>query len=121
TEGDKAHVFVFDGTSLKDLDVAAKKLTTFDLSGLPKDKADGFLHQIFAPFAPEGFRAPLLPSTVTATKKTTAEGDEVQLAATVPDGAQKYAFTFAFRAPAMDLLDKQIVGPDGQSRVQVVH
>jgi len=120
TEGDKAHVFVFDGQTLKDLDVAAKKLTTFDLSALPKDKADAFLHQIFAPFAPEGFRAPLLPATATAEKKLGDDGKSVaDLSATIADGAQSYAFTFRFGLPAMDLLDKQISGPEGQSRVQV--
>ncbi|MBS2026979.1 MAG: hypothetical protein JST54_03655 [Deltaproteobacteria bacterium] len=121
TEGAQAHVFVFDGSSLKDLDVAAKKLTTFDLSALPKDKADAFLHQIFAPFVPEGFRAPLLPATVTAAKTKAATGDRdvAELKASVADGAQSYAFTFRFGMPAMDLMDKAIQGPEGASRVEV--
>ena len=36
TDGASPHTFVFDGQTLRDLDVSAKKLTTYDLSSLPK-------------------------------------------------------------------------------------
>lgn len=121
TEGAQPHVFVFDGQSLKDLDVAAKRLTTYDLAGLPKDKADAFLHTIFAPFAPEGFRAPLLPTAGLHAQQRIGEQDrkELQLSAAIQDGPQKYDFGFRFALPAMDLLEKTVKGPEGESKVTV--
>jgi hypothetical protein len=116
TLGASAHVFVFDGSSLRELDVAAKKVTTYDLTGLPRDRSDALLHQIFAPFAPEGFRAPLLPagSAVKAERRIGAEEKaEVMLTTEVADGAEHYAFIYRYRTPAMDLVEKIIRAPDG--------
>lgn len=122
TLGPSGHVFVFDGTALRELDVAAKKLTTFDLSELPRDRSDALLHQIFAPFAPEGFRAPLLPQapSVKAVRRVGAEDKpEVELTAEVADGAQRYAFVYRYRTPAMDLVQKTIRAPDGEHTTTV--
>lgn len=121
TEGAQPHVFVFDGKALRDLDVSKKKLTTYDLSSLPKAKADAFLHEIFAPFAPEGFRAPLLPGGPLQAETRLGEGDkkELWLSGAVADGAQKYEFSFLFALPAMDLVQKDISAPDGKSRIAV--
>lgn len=122
TEGKAPHVFAFDGKTLAELDVNAKKLTTYDISGLPRGKADEVLHQIFAPFAPEGFRAPLLPSAgLTAARSVGAEDKpQVELTAKVADGNDKYDFHFVFHTPAMDLVEKEVDGPNGALKTTVV-
>lgn len=122
TLGPGGHVFSFDGATLRELDVAAKKLTTYDLTALPRAKSDELLHQIFAPFAPEGFRAPLLPQgpAVKAAARVGAEDKpEVQLTAEVADGAERYAFVYRYRTPAMDLVEKVIRAPDGDHTTRV--
>lgn len=123
TFGATPHVLAFDGRTFRDLDVNAKKLTTYDLSGLSKPRADVFLHQVFAAFVPEGFRAPLLPAgrPLEAVESNGPDGRrEVALSATIPDGDAKYAFSFRFATPAMDLIEKKVSGPEGESRVQVI-
>jgi len=122
TQGATPHVLAFDGKDFRDLDVRAKKLTTYSLAGLPKGRADAFLHQVFAAFVPEGFRSPLLPAGpgLTAQPRQGERGPELLLDARIADGPAHYAFTFRFSNPAMDLLEKTISGPDGESRVQVL-
>ena len=47
-------IFAFDGQHLGELDPTSGVLTHWDLSNLDRARADTFLHQVFAPFAPEG-------------------------------------------------------------------
>ncbi|HEY0093474.1 MAG TPA: hypothetical protein VGB96_04085, partial [Archangium sp.] len=57
--------FAWDGEHLFERDDAAKKFRTYDgglgNGGLGPEERAGVLTGLFAPFAPEGFRAPLLP------------------------------------------------------------
>lgn len=98
----------FDGARFFKLSVADKKLEAFQLK-LPAEKAALFLTTQFAPFVPEGYRTPLLPSKgVTATKVAHPRGPEAfELVMTTPDEAgQPITVTYHLRFPSGDFLAK---------------
>lgn len=90
----------FDGKQLVRIDHAAK---TYDVQPAPE-----LLHAVFAPFAPEGFRSPLLPTKgVTAKKVRHARAqDAVELTTSPGDGI---TVTWVLRMPAGDFLEKRTV------------
>lgn len=90
----------FDGKQLVTIDYAAKTWTA--------EPPPQLLHAVFAPFVPEGFRAPLLPSkNVTAKKvKHARAADAVELSTSPGDGI---TVTWVLRMPAADFLEKRTV------------
>jgi outer membrane lipoprotein-sorting protein len=114
--GEQPHTFVFDGKQLSELAPLDKKVLRYDLSALPRAKADVFLHQIFEPFAPEGFRTPLLPTgpSVTAKDVEDAHGKaQLELGADLEESGEHFQFAFDFVPGSMDLVRKKVTGPTG--------
>ena len=99
----------FDGTRFFKVSPAEKKLEAFELK-LPAEKAALFLTTQFAPFVPEGYRTPLLPSKgVTATKVAHPRGPEAfELVVSTPDETGKpITVTYLLRYPGGDFLAKK--------------
>ena len=90
----------FDGKQLISIDHTAQTWTV--------DQPPSLLHAVFAPFAPEGFRAPLLPSKgVTAKKVRHARAqDAIELSTSPGDGI---TVTWVLRMPSGDFLEKRTV------------
>lgn len=104
--------FCFDGERLFELSTADRRLTTFELRLAPAQRAE-VLNRTFAPFVPEGFRAPLLPLTGLAARKVAhPQGPEaVELTGSVSDETgQPVPVRTLLRWPSMDLLAKH-TGP----------
>jgi outer membrane lipoprotein-sorting protein len=104
-----ARTFSYDGKSLYELVTAEKKLVVYE-NRLPPQKSAQYLTAVFTPFAPEGFRAPLL-----ATKGMTAErlpdprGPEaVQMRQESGSGEEHLASTLRLRWPALDFLSRTL-------------
>lgn len=101
--------FSFDGTRFFKLSPGEKKLEAFELK-LPAEKAALFLTTQFAPFVPEGYRTPLLPSKgVTASKVAHPKGPEAfELVVSTPDEQGKpITVTYLLRFPGGDFLGKK--------------
>ena len=115
-------IFAFDGHNLSELAVDTGVLTHWDLAGLDRAHADSMLHQVFAPFAPEGFRAPLMPTgpEVRATSIDRAGATMVRLSADLVEGGEEYFFAYELRPPAMDLLREETRSPAGEHVVEVL-
>ncbi len=116
------HVFAFDGHQLAEVAADTGTLTQWDLTGLDRHRADAVLHEIFAPFAPEGFRAPLIPAgpQVQVTAIDGGDPSVLRVSADLADGAEAYHFEYDFRAPAMDLLRELTRAPSGERIIEVV-
>jgi len=99
----------FDGKSMYRLNEPEKKLEVYELQ-LPPAKATLLLASMFRPFAPDGFRAPLLPSKgVTAKAVTHAKGPQaVELTVTTQDeDGGPLEVTYVLRTPSADFLEKR--------------
>ncbi|RJS18415.1 hypothetical protein DRW03_25160 [Corallococcus sp. H22C18031201] len=104
----------WDGTHLFEKLDEPKQFTTF-ANELPPEKLSGFLTEVFAPFVPEGFRAPLLLRSVTAKRVTHARArDAVELSMKL-EGAEAEGLEVAYvlRWPTLDFLAKRTHAPDG--------
>ncbi len=104
----------FDGTTLVRLFAAEKKYEVVPLEMPVTERAFALASQ-FRPFVPEGYRAPLLPTSgVEAKKVTRADGSEaVEL--TVKPGTG-VTVRYLLRLPAGDFLEKRTTA-EGQERV----
>lgn len=109
-EGATPQRYAFDGTTLRALDVNKKQLTVWNLTNVPRDQAEAFVHEVFGPFAPEGFRAPLLPAGVKFEAQLIGEGDnrraELRAVLMDPNGAMR--FTHGFKYPSMEFTGKLV-------------
>lgn len=112
--------FAFDGRRFVQWDEANRLFTEVDLSATPREQAALFLHKVFAPFVPEGFRTPLLGGTLTA--ETRREGDRpvVAIHAAAESAGERAVITFLLAPPAMDYLGKSVEG-GGAARVVSQH
>ncbi len=101
--------FSFDGQELFVLDPAQKSLVAYHFEA-NDEKAKVLLTQIFGPFAPDGFRAPLLLATGLTAKKVShpkaPEAIELRQE-TADEGGRKIAVVWTLRSPAMDFLEKR--------------
>ena len=79
------------------------------------ERRAGFLTETFAPFSPEGFRAPLLPTSLSAQRTThPLAAEAVELKARIEDpGTPGLEVTYTLRWPALDFLGKQTRLADG--------
>ncbi|MBL9037725.1 MAG: hypothetical protein JNG84_04340, partial [Archangium sp.] len=95
----------FDGRRFYRLRHDVKKLEVYEVK-LSPPRAAYFLASTFTPFVPEGYRAPLLPSTgITARRVVRSNAPQaVELSATV----EGIPHTWLFRWPAVDLLEKRV-------------
>jgi outer membrane lipoprotein-sorting protein len=109
-----SRTFSWDGEKLFELSEADKRFTTFTTE-LPPERRAGFLTETFAPFTPEGFRAPLLPVGTSARRASSPKAPEVvELTATLADpAAQGLEVSYTLRWPTMDFLSKRSRAGDG--------
>lgn len=115
----------WDGERLFELSETDKRFTTFQTE-LPPEKRAGFLTEVFSPFAPEGFRAPLLPQGTRAKKNSHPRAPEaVELSAKLSDpSAQGLEVAYTLRWPSLDFLSKRSRASDGtvsEVRVEEEH
>lgn len=116
--------YAFDGAVLHQLTGQNKKLTVKKLQ--PGVEANTLLlNQLFAPFAPEGYRAPLfVREGVTAMKVTHPKAAEaVRVTQEAKDNTGTAKVTYVFRWPSMDFLEKtsDIAGQTSSVRVEAEH
>lgn len=115
----QAVTLAFDGTRFFKLSPAEKKLEAFEVK-LPQEKAALFLTTQFAPFVPEGYRTPLLPSKgVTATFTAARGGDTVELIIEPSDGTDTVTVTYVLRAVSGDFVSKKTAANGHVSEVIV--
>jgi outer membrane lipoprotein-sorting protein len=113
--------FSYDGNKLYELVPDEKRFVSY-VNQLPPDRSALFLTQTFAPFAPEGFRAPLMTKAdVVATKVTHPRASEaVELKVSADDGSgTPMAVTYTLRWPALDFLGKKTEGSVGSGEIKV--
>jgi outer membrane lipoprotein-sorting protein len=108
----------WDGKHLYEQVEAAKQFTTFT-SQVSAEKLSAFLTEIFTPFVPEGFRAPLLLRSAKAKRVTAVTGlpqakEAVELSMALEgDAAGGLEVTYVLRWPSLDFLAKRTRAPDG--------
>jgi outer membrane lipoprotein-sorting protein len=120
-----SRTFSWDGEHLFEQSDTDKRFTTFQNELSPERRA-GLLTETFSPFTPEGFRAPLLPSNMSARRsKHALAAEAVELSAKVADpGAESLEVAYTLRWPSLDFLGKQTRLPDGtvmEVRVEQEH
>jgi outer membrane lipoprotein-sorting protein len=120
-----SRTFSWDGEKLFEQSDSDKRFTTFQNELSPERRA-GFLTETFAPFTPEGFRAPLLPANLHAKRTSHPRAPEaVELTAKVDDPASgSLQLTYTLRWPTLDFLGRQSRLADGTTlevRVEEEH
>lgn len=120
-----SRTFSWDGERLFEQNDADKRFTLFQ-SEMSPERRSGFLTETFAPFTPEGFRAPLLPTQLQAKRTPHPRGPEaVELAAKVDDpSGERLQVTYTLRWPTLDFLGRQSRLSDGTTlevRVEEEH
>jgi outer membrane lipoprotein-sorting protein len=118
-------IISWDGERLFEQSDADKRFTTFQ-NELSPEKRAGFLTEVFAPFTPEGFRAPLLPAQLRAKRASHPRAPEaVELEGKVEDpSVGSLQVTYTLRWPTLDFLGRQSRLPDGSAlevRVEEEH
>jgi len=108
--------FAFDGKRFQQWDEKTRVLSVLELEKAPKEKAALLLHRVFAPFAPEGWRTPMLAGKLHAENK----GEHVVLSAEAEAAGEKAVVEFGFAPPAMDFVFKSFRG-GGETRVTAKH
>lgn len=105
----EAMTLSFDGARFFRVLDAPKKFEVYELK-LPADKAAFFLASTFQPFAPEGFRTPLVPLRGVVAKKVAhpkaPEAVELSVATKDETGAD-ITVTYTLRFPTGDFLGKR--------------
>lgn len=116
--------FAFDGQVLTERVDAERRVVTYTLDGLTPPQRAGFLTSTFAPFLPEGFRAPLLPNAGVRVEAAThpLAREAVRLVADVPtgEGAPALRVEWVLRWPTLDFLAKR-TGDGAELRVEEEH
>lgn len=114
--------YAFDGEALYQVTAADKKFGVLHLKAADKEQYALLLNQTFAPFAPEGFRAPLLVKEgVTAKKVSHPKAQEaVEISEEAKDGSgTTVKVSYVFRWPSMDFLQKTSTVGGQTSEVRV--
>lgn len=104
----------FDGNRLVRVLYPSKNVEVVPLDLPPQDRAY-FLASTFMPFAPEGFRAPLLPLTGVEAKKRGE--DEVEVTVSPGSGV---VVRYVLRLPAGDFLEKHTLAEGRERTLRVV-
>lgn len=111
----QARTVSWDGKHLYEQVDASRQFTTFT-SQVSAQKLSAFLTEIFTPFVPDGFRAPLLLRSTKARLVTdlpqAKEAVELSMALEGEAGAG-VEVTYVLRWPALDFLAKRTRAPDG--------
>jgi hypothetical protein len=113
-----SRAWAWDGERLVERDDGGRAFYTYQ-DTLTPERRMGVLTQLFSPFVPEGFRAPLLPSQgVTARRVAHPRGPEaVEL--TVRPADSDVEVTYVLRWPSLDFLGKRLRSGDSRSELRV--
>lgn len=118
----RGHVFApqevevaFDGAKLVRVLYPSKVVEPIPLDLAPAERAY-FLASTFMPFAPEGFRAPLLPMSGVEAKR----GGEVNVVELRVKPAVDVEVTYVLRLPAVDFVEKRTKSGSEQRVLRVV-
>lgn len=110
--------WAWDGEHLVERDDTAHKLLTYQDTLTPEQRAQ-VLTQLFSPFVPEGFRAPLLPGQgVSAHRAPHPRGPEAVELTVRPPGTDVQV-VYVLRWPSMDFLGKRVHSGEGDSELKV--
>lgn len=104
----------FDGTSLVRILYPAKVVEPVPLDFPPAQRAF-FLASTFMPFAPEGFRTPLIP--VSGVEVSSASATEVNVKVAPGEGV---SVAYRLRWPSGDFLEKRTVSGGKERRLKVL-
>jgi hypothetical protein len=117
-----SRTYAWDGEHLFERSDAARQFVTFN-NELPADKRAGVLTEIFAPFAPEGFRAPLLPSKGVSARRAAHPRSPEAVELTVKPEGDDVEVTYVLRWPSLDFLGKRTLsgGTASELRVEEEH
>ncbi len=113
-----SRAWAWDGEHLTERDDTARQFSTYQDTLSPERRSE-LLTQLFSPFVPEGFRAPLLPGQgVTARRAAhTLAPEAVELTVRPPGGDVEV--TYVLRWPALDFLGKRLRGGGTTSELRV--
>ena len=110
--------WAWDGEHLVERDDTAHKLIPYRDTLTPEQRTE-VLTQLFSPFAPEGFRAPLLPAQgVSAHRVPHPRGPEAVELSVRPPGSEVEGVC-VLRWPGMDFLGKRVHSGAGDSELRV--
>jgi hypothetical protein len=117
-----SRTYAWDGEHLFERSDATKQFITYTHE-LPPDKHAGVLTDIFAPFAPEGFRTPLLPSKGVSARRASHPRAPEAVELTVKPAGTDVEVTYVLRWPALDFLGKRtrVGGTTSELRVEEEH
>jgi len=120
-----SRAFSWDGEHLFEQNDKEKRFIIFK-NELTTERRAGFLTETFAPFLPEGFRAPLLPAELEAKRASHPRAPEaVEVTGKVaPSPGESLQVTYTLRWPTMDFLGRRFLLPDGtvsELRVEEEH
>jgi hypothetical protein len=101
-----SRTFAWNGERLFERLDAERRFTTFRDELTPEQRV-GFLTQVFSPFVPEGFRAPLLPAQGVGVRRAShpRAPEAVELTVRPTQGLE---FTYVLRWPSLDFVAKRI-------------
>ncbi len=116
-----SRTFAWDGEHLFERNDAVKQFFTYKNELTPENRT-GVLTALFAPFAPEGFRAPLLPSRGVSARRAAHPRAPEAVELTVKP-ASDVEVTYVLRWPALDFLGKRTRsgGDTAELRVEEEH
>jgi outer membrane lipoprotein-sorting protein len=110
-----SRTFAWNGEQLFERLDAEKRFTTFRDELKPEQRA-GLLTQLFSPFVPEGFRAPLLPSQGVGVRRASHPRAPEAVELTVRP-TPEVEFTYVLRWPSLDFVAKRI--HEGTRRTEI--
>jgi len=110
--------WAWDGTHLFERDDAARTFHTYQ-DNLTPERRVGVLTALFSPFAPEGFRAPLLPGEGVSARRATHPLAPEALELTVKPAGSDVEVTYVLRWPTMDFLAKRMRSGADTSELRV--
>jgi hypothetical protein len=108
--GDKRRTFSYDGERLFDLVEESKTLTRWEID-VPQEQGRIYLTQLFAPFVPEGYRAPLVDFTQPTVKRVTHPRavEAVELGSETKDeNGAPVRVSYVYRWPSLDLVQRRL-------------
>lgn len=96
----------FDGQRLFRMQHAERSFVEYQIK-LPREKAALLLASVFQPFAPDGFRSPLLPARGVSARHVDATGAVEVTVSAHDEAGETVQVTYALRLPSADFLEKR--------------
>ncbi len=113
-----SRAYAWDGEHLYERSDSTRQFITYK-NELPPEQSASTLTQLFAPFVPEGFRAPLLPSQGVSARRTPHARAPEAVELTVRPAGSDVEVTYVLRWPGMDFLGKRMRSGNDTSETRV--